>query len=258
MPSYCAHGDISAFLQVSAFADGASATTPTQAQVETFIDLSEERIDQLTDHAWATARAKSVTDERITMQRVRGATGTSRAKIQLSHYPVLAFSQHASPSLSQTNGTVKLWTGAKYLDYLDSDESKTMGSNVTDVVNKDFWTDIERGIIYISNWALLGIMNTAPSAVDGYISYKYATASTPDDIKLAAIYFTSSLIAMNDDLNLMQEGADSMNNQQRAQMYEELGMKILKENRRIDRNVRMARFEGGFGGAVPSYPIGGV
>ena len=255
MPSYCAHGDVSAFLQL---ADFSGSTTPTATQIEAFIDLSEERIDQLTDHAWATARAKSVTDERITMQRVRGATITTRAKIQLSHYPVLAFSQHASPSLSQTNGTVKLWTGGKYLDYLDSDESKTMGSNVTDVVNKDFWTDIERGIIYISNWALLGIMNTAPSAVDGYISYKYATASTPDDIKLAAIYFTSSLIAMNDDLNLMQEGADSMNNQQRAQMYEEMGMKILRENRRIDRNVRMARFEGGFGGGIPSYPIGGV
>ena len=214
MPSYCAHGDISAFLQVDAFADGGSATTPTQAQVETFIDLSEERIDQLTDHAWATARAKSVTDERITMQRVRGATISTRAKIQLNHFPVLAFSQHASPSLSQTNG--------------------------------------------ISNWALLGIMNTSPSAVDGYISYKYATASTPDDIKLAAIYFTSSLIAMNDDLNLMQEGADSMNNQQRAQMYEDMGMKILKENRRTTRTIRMARFEGGFGGAIPSNPIGGV
>ena len=39
---YCAHADISAFLQVDAFADGGSATTPTQAQVETFINIAEE------------------------------------------------------------------------------------------------------------------------------------------------------------------------------------------------------------------------
>lgn len=61
--TYCTHGDISAFLQVDAFADGGSATTPSQAQVETFIDLSNERIDQITGHVWATARAKTITEE---------------------------------------------------------------------------------------------------------------------------------------------------------------------------------------------------
>ena len=43
--AYCTHGDVSAFLQVDAFADGGSATTPTQAQVETFIEMAESRIE---------------------------------------------------------------------------------------------------------------------------------------------------------------------------------------------------------------------
>ena len=244
---YCTHSDISAFLQVGAFADGGSATTPTQAQVETFINMAEERIDQLTDHAWHTSRAKSVTEERIRIQRVRSNVINARGRIQLEHFPILAFSQHATPSLSQTNGNVKLWNGSKYLDYLDSDESKALGSSVTDVVSKDIWADAERGLIYINNYSTFNMVNSSPAGVDGYVSYKYATANTPDDIKLATIYFTASIIAMNDDLNLMQEGDDSMDNASRSQKFEDMGMKILKDNNHLGRKLAMATSVGGFG-----------
>ena len=60
--AYCTHLDIAAFLQVDNFTDGGSATTPTQTQVDSFIELAESRVEQLTDHAWATANAISVTD----------------------------------------------------------------------------------------------------------------------------------------------------------------------------------------------------
>jgi hypothetical protein len=92
----------------------------------------------MTEHAWATSRAKSVTEERVRIQRVRSNVVNTRGRIQLEHFPILSFSQHATPTLSQTNGNIKLWNGSKYLDYLDSDESKDMGSSVTDVVSKDF------------------------------------------------------------------------------------------------------------------------
>ena len=62
-----------------------------------------------------------------------------------------------------------------------------MGSNVTDVVNKNLWSDIERGTIYIDNYSTLNMVISSPAGVDAYVSYKYATASTPDDIKLATI-----------------------------------------------------------------------
>ena len=243
---YCAHADISAFLQVDAFADGGSATTPTQAQVETFINMAEERIDQLTDHAWHTSRAKSVTEERARIQRVVSNSINDRGRIQLKHYPVVAFSQHATPSLAQTNGKVQIWDGGSYVDYLDSDNSKDMGTT-TDVVDKDFWADTERGTVYINSYNSLNLLNSSPSGVDGYISYKYATASTPDDIKQACIYFTASMIAMNDDLNLMQEGDDSMDNSTKSQRFEEMAMKILKDGRRLGRSMPIARAIGGLG-----------
>jgi len=254
MVSYCTHGDVSAFLQVDGFTDS-PATTPTQAQVETFIELAEGRIEQLTDHAWSTANAISVTDERVRVQQVRSNVIQTRGRIQLRHYPILAFSQHASPSLSQTNGNIKIWGSGSggYVDYLDSDNSKTLGSNVADVSN-DVWVDTEGGTIYINSYTLLNLLNSSPAGVDGYISYKYATATTPKDIKLACIYFTASTIALNDDLNLMQEGADSMDNATRSQRFEDMGMKILKDNRRMGRTLRMAGEIGGFGvGRVADY-----
>ena len=243
MVAYCTANQVAAFLQV---ADFSGSTTPTTSDVESFIEMAEERVDQLTDHAWATARAKSVTDERVRIQRVRSNALSTRGRIQLSHYPILAFSQHASPSLGQTNGNVKIWNGSKYLDYLDSDESKTLGSSVTDVVNKDMWTDGERGVIYLEDYTLFESISDSPSGVGGYVSYKYATASTPDDIKQATIYFAASMLAMNDDLNLMQEGDDSMDNSTKSQRYEDMAMKILKDGRRLGRTMPMARAIGGF------------
>ena len=245
MVSYCTHADVSAFLQVDGFTDS-PATTPTQAQVETFIEMAEARIEALTDHAWSTANAISVTEERGRMQKVRTNSLNSVGRIQLAHYPVVAFTQHATPSLAQTNGKLQVWNSNQYTDYLDSDNSKTMGTT-TDVVNKDFWLDTERGIIYIDNYNLFDTITDSPAGVDAYVSYKYATATTPKDIKLATIYLTAATIAMNDDLNLMPEGDDSMDNSTKSQKFEDMAMKILKDNRRMDRDMTMARAIGGFG-----------
>ena len=243
MVAYCTANQVAAFLQV---ADFSGSTTPTTSDVESFIEMAEERIDQLTDHAWATARAKSVTEERVRIQRVVSNAINDRGRIQLKHYPILAFTQHATPSFAQTNGKVQIWDGGSYVDYLDSDNSKDMGTT-TDVVDKDFWTDTERGILYLNSYNQFNLLSDAPSGVDGYVSYKYATASTPDDIKQACIYFTAATIAANDDLNLMQEGDDSMDNSTKSQRFEEMAMKILKDGRRLGRSMPMARAIGGFG-----------
>ena len=189
MPSYCAHADISAFLQVDAF--HATDTTPTISQVESFIEMAEARIEQLTNHAWSTANAITVTDERARVQTVRSTAINDRGRIQLAHYPILTLA-------GGSGDTLKIWEGSAYVDYV---ASKTMGSSVTDVVDKDFWVDTERGIIYIENYAIHNMLNSAPAGVSAYVKYRYATATTPKDIKLAAIYFTAATIAMNDDLN---------------------------------------------------------
>ena len=235
MTSYCSHGDVSAFLQVSAF--HATDTTPTISQVEAFIDMAEARVEQLTNHAWSTAKAITVTDERARVQTVRSTAINDRGRIQLSHYPIVTLA-------GGSGDTLKIWEGSAYVDYV---ASRTMGSSVTDVVDKDFWVDTERGIIYIENYAIHNMLNSAPAGVSAYVKYRYATATTPADIKLATIYFTAATIAMNDDLNLMPEGDDSMDNSTKSQKFEDMAMKILKDNKRLDRDMTMARAVGGFG-----------
>ena len=220
MPSYCAHADISAFLQVDAF--HATDTTPTISQVESFIDMAEARVEQLTNHAWSTANAITVTDERARVQTVRSTAINDRGRIQLAHYPIVTLA-------GGSGDTLKIWEGSAYVDYV---ASKTMGSSVTDVNDKDFWVDTGRGIIYIENYAIHNMLNSAPAGVSAYVTYRYATHPTPNDIKLATIYLTASTIAMNDDLNLMPEGDDSMDNSTKSQQFEDMAMKILKDNKR--------------------------
>ena len=234
---YCAHADISTFLQVSNFTGD---TTPQSDAVDAFINMAEKRIDLLTNHVWHTSRASEhgkVTDERCRVQTVRSNAINSRGRIQLAHYPIVTLA-------GGSGDTVKIWDGSSYVDYV---ATKTMGSSVTDVVNKDYWVDTERGLIYIENYASFNLLNSSPAGVGAYVTYRYATAATPDDIKLATIYLTAATIAMNDDLNLMPEGDDSMDNSTKSQKFEDMAMKILKDNRRMDRDMKMARAIGGFG-----------
>ena len=231
---YCAHADISAFLQVDAF--HATDTTPTISQVESFINMAEERVDQLTDHAWHTSRAKAVTEERGRIQRVMSNSVNDRGRIQLRHYPIL----------NMDSGTDKLhiWDGGNYVEYI---AGKTGDDTITNVTGKDYWIDKERGTIYLNSYNQFNLLSDAPSGVTAYVTYRYATAATPQDIKQATIYFTAAMIAMNDDLNLMQEGDDSMDNATRSQKFEDMGMKILIDNKRTGRKLSMATGIGGFG-----------
>ena len=231
---YCAHADISAFLQVDAF--HATDTTPTISQIESFINMAEERVDQLTDHAWHTSRAKAVTEERGRIQRVMSNSVNDRGRIQLRHYPIL----------DMDSGTDKLyiWDGGNYVEYI---AGKTGDDTITNVTGKDYWIDKERGTIYLNSYNQFNLLSDAPSGVTAYVTYRYATAATPQDIKQATIYFSAATIVMNDDLNLMQEGDDSMDNRTKSEKFEEMAMKLLKDGRRLGRTMPTARAIGGFG-----------
>ena len=245
---YCSDNEVARFLQVPHFT---SSTFPLDSTVEEFINMAEERVDQLTDHAWHTNRAKEVTEERVRVQRVRSNVVNLRGRMQLRHYPILSFSQHATPSFANTNGKIQIWTGGSYVDFLDSDNGKTLGSSVTDVGNNLF-VDTQQGIIYIDNYSTFNMVNSSPQGVDAYVSYKYATAATPSDIKLATIYFTASIIVANDDLNVSQTTEGTMDNRTKSEKFEEMGMKILKDHHRIDRSMSIARAIGGFGTGMVS------
>lgn len=237
---YCSEQDVAAFLQVPNFS---GSTTPATATVVSFIEMAQERINQLTDHAWnsdASTRGQ-VTEERVRIQRVDQGSGVNtRGRLQLRHFPIIALDTAQGDIMS-------IWESSSYVDYLHSSSSKTGSGGPTDIVGKDYWQDTTRGIVYINNFHTINNLLNSPSDVDAYVTYRYATATTPADIKLATIYFTAATIAMNDDLNLMQEGEDSMDNASKSEKFENMAMKILKDNKRLDRKFTMSRSIGGFG-----------
>jgi len=236
---YCSEQDVAAFLQVPNFS---GSTTPATATVVSFIEMAQERINQLTDHAWnsdASTRGQ-VTEERVRIQRVDQGSVDVRGRLQLRHFPIMALDTAQGDIMS-------IWESSSYVDYLHPSNSKTGSGTPTDIVGKDYWQDTTRGIVYINNFHTINNLLNSPSDVDAYVTYRYATATTPADIKLATIYFTAATIAMNDDLNLMAEGDDSMNNQTKSEKFEEMAMKILKDNKRLDRKFTMSRSIGGFG-----------
>ena len=55
------------------------------------------------------------------------------------------------------------------------------------------------------------------------------------------------VIVSNDDLNLMPEGDDSMDNRSKGELFEAQAMKILKDNKRLERTMPLARAIGGLG-----------
>ena len=236
--AYCTSSQVASFLQVPSFS---GSTTPSGGHVDDFIAMAEERIDQLTDHAWATSRAKTVTEERGRIQRVMSNSVNDRGRIQLRHYPILDMSG---------SDKLHIWDGGNYVEYI---ANKTGDDTITNVTGKDYWIDKERGTIYLNSYNQFNLLSDAPSGVTAYVTYRYATATTPADIKQATIYLVASMIAMNDDLNLMQEGDDSMDNSTKSQKFEDMAMKILKDNRRLGRSMPMARAIGGFGarGVLP-------
>ena len=182
MVAYCTATQVAEFLQVDNFS---GSTTPTSTVVNSFIEMSEARVDELTNHAWATARAGTVTNERARIQLVRSNVINSRGRIQLEHYPIIG--------LASGTDALNVWDGSAYVEYV---ANKTGTNTVTDSVNKDWWVDTERGIVYIDNYATLNMLNSSPQGVDAYVTYRYRTASTPDDIKLATIYFTAAMLSL--------------------------------------------------------------
>jgi len=182
---YCAHGDVSAFMQIDAFADGGSATTPTQAQVETFINNNEKYIDEYTDHAWHSGRYGSVTKEPLKIQPVISNTIGNRGVIQMDHYPLA----------SLTNFYV--WTGGTYVDYVASSDY-TAGS-FTDPLSGSYWVDTDNGKIYLKDYPTINV-SSAPTGTKAYATYTYGTASTPADIRKACVLLTSGdIVSMWDN-----------------------------------------------------------
>ena len=228
MAIYCTPGEVSAFLQVGGFSDS-PATTPTPAQVVTFIERAEQFIDEYTSHAYHSSRYRTSTKEPLNIQYLRNVNG-SRARAQSNNWPIA----------SLTN--LYVWDGSTYVDYV---ASKTAGT-FTDPLSGDYWSDTVNGYIYLKSYAFGLQSSSAPTGTQVYATYTYGEASTPADITQAAILLTATTIISNEEYGLnVPEGPSGMDNSTKATQFREQAMEILNSPHRLGRKVTIARYEGG-------------
>ena len=226
MAVYCTHGEVSAFLQVAAFTDS-PATTPTQAQVETFIERAEQYIDEYTNFGWHSTRYRTVTKEPLNLRPVPNTSGF-RARAQLNNWPVAGL----------TNFYV--WDGSTFVDYV---ASKTAGT-FTDPLSGDYWSDTQNGYLFLKTFTI-GLALRSPTGTPAYATYTYGTAATPEDITQAAILLTARTIISNEEYGLnIPEGPSGMDNSTKATQFREEAMEILNSPHRLGRKVTIARYGG--------------
>jgi len=124
-------------------------STPTLAQVETFINRAEDTIDITTGHAW---RSVTVANEYVRPSSIyRMGTGI---RLKLQHRSVSAITK------------LEIWDGSNWIDYVTT---KTEGRN------DDYWYDASNGLVF-----LVSTMRIYPHGVR--VSYTYGESAVPGDI----------------------------------------------------------------------------
>ena len=163
--SYVTAAQVKSFLQLTTAFSG--STTPTQTEVEDWINNNEDDIDQSTGHAWRTV---TITKE--------------QHHLEIPHYQLRDGSEifllHRSIK-TLTSGTDKLevWDGTQYLDYL---------ANKTEGRNKDYWANDQDGIIFIKTYPAY-----LPRTFGVRITYRYGETTVKKDIRKACMLMTAAV-----------------------------------------------------------------
>jgi len=224
---YCDDNDVARFLQVPNYT---SSTFPLDSTVEDFINMSEQYIDEYTNHTWHSGRYKTVTKEPLQFQKYRVTSVGWRGRAQVVHYPVASLT------------TLHVWDGSQYVDYVASSDY-TAGS-FTDPLSGDYWTDTTNGYIYLKTLPVV-ISGSAPSGIGAYATYTYGTASTPQTVKKAAMLLTAADIVSNSDVSLtVGEGPSGMSNETKAERFRAEAHTLLDSPQLSGRTIPISRHKG--------------
>lgn len=175
--AYATGDDVKAILQTPSFT---ANTTPTETDVNLYLEMAADQIDQQTQHAW---REITIADEfydfpyRSHAGIVWGRPGWTGIPIHLRHRNIRTFS-------SGDGDKLEIWDGSSYIDWIST---KTEGRA------DDFWIDQELGILYIRFY----YPYFREKAIK--ITYRYGESSVPSDIRRACAYMASVMVLENDD-----------------------------------------------------------
>lgn len=180
--SYAAGTDVQAILQLKTAFSGSS--TPTLDDVNIFLAMSADQIDQLTQHAW---RELTVTDEfynfpfRSHAGLSWGMPGWTGIPIHLRHRKIRTLDNSEGDKL-------EIWNGSSYEDWV---VTKSEGRD------EDYWMDEEQGILYVRFY----YPYFREKAIR--LTYRYGETSVPNDIRKASAYQAAIMVLESDDRSML-------------------------------------------------------
>lgn len=202
--TYCSAVDVANILGLSGFpADGAV----TSAYVEDLIAREEDYVDRITNEAY---KSTSVTEYSDFISR--------DYKINTG-YPVYLGHANIFTLTSASGDKLEVWDGSTYEDLLVTG---------TEGRNADYWVDTTRGIVWIMN---RGYIMNIPQGIR--VTYRYGNvAAVPGDVRNAtALRVAAQLILQDGTTALLQEGAEAVTPQDRANAFIARSDKILNGRR---------------------------
>ena len=175
---YCVNADVQRLLALD-YSFG-TATTPSTAQVASYIDTAQDEIDQRTQHAWRTA---TVTKEFYDLPHTYGRHffGGTGLRVFMRHTNIKTLASGSGDKL-------EVWNGNSYDDWL---------STRTEGRAKDYWQDEEQGELYI-NLAFPLITKKALR-----LTYRHGETIVPGDIRDATAMLVAMKIVISDDRSMV-------------------------------------------------------
>ena len=194
--NYC----IASWLNSAAFT---ANTDPTTTEVEEFINMNEDYIDDETMHAW---RSRTVTKAYSHLKAPPYAFREGSV-ITLNHRSITTF----------VSGTdlLEVWDGSQWIDYV---------ATKTEDRAKDFWVNYRDGFIFIKTFP----STVLPRAHGVRVTYRYGETTVNGQIKKACILLTAADIVENDDKSiLLPEGTSNVPLLEKAKIWREKAEDII-------------------------------
>ena len=175
-----------------------------------FINQAEDWIDTYTHHAWRTI---GVTNEYYDIPEIPYNYSTG-LPIFLRHRAIKTFDTLQSDKL-------EIWNGSEWIDWI---ATRTEGRN------KDYWGDLEQGVIYIRQ----PFAYHTKKAIR--LSYRYGETTVPADVRDACALIAAAQILESDDRSMVvNETGDvtRMSHDKRVENWTKRAMMLLSNKREI-------------------------
>lgn len=206
---YCTPADVNRYLQKPGGFD--NTTTPTEAEVVSFIEKWSARVDRRTGRSWRENRVVEETHDH------------DHLYYWLSGHPIRLMKRDIRPIDASKGDKIEVYTGNRWEDWA-ADDTRQQGRDA------DYWLDAPVGILYVYEWAIL---RPRPKF---RITYRYGGEQIPADIRDAVAARTAADLIQSGFFQGNVPGNNQASNadpEQAAETWEEQFHEIVSDYKKV-------------------------